>query len=405
MTELDRLARARALLSVRRYENALEEANRAAAAEPADPDVYVVRAAALLGLERPADAINAAERAIALDPRSVRGHVARAQGSIAAFLPVGPVVDSSHRAVELDPDDDLAWYTLVRAQILAGDPRAAAVTANRMRERFPAAVNTDVALALAALAKPAPWQEFFHEMPRGPRVVVVVVVVVALLSGLGLVVFVVAVTANRLHLYRTAAIADSHLERALTQDPENPRLHDLRADFASAQGRLGSSITSRLRAGRIDPTVASTEQLTRDLHLIVSAAAAVAAVAVAVVAGIIIDQVHQRHLLTEVGVACTVAAGLVGLAAPPIAQRWGFSHVPAATATRVHRVQRPAILATGPKPSATPILWGLLAPLTLDPEVRTLPRTSVALLIVPVVAVTTPWAILAPLRKPHPSTL
>lgn len=79
--------------------------------------------------------------------------------------------------------------------------------------------------------------------------------------------------------------------------------------------------------------------------------------------------------------------------------------MPAATATRVHRVQRPAILAAGALLAAAAILWVLLAPMTLDPGVRTLTRTSVALLIVPVVAVTTAWAILGPLRRSPPSTL
>jgi tetratricopeptide (TPR) repeat protein len=107
------LARASALCDIGRYEDALPFAQRAVAADPADPEPHCVLASALYHLDRYADALQAAERAIGQDPNQEWPHRIRAL-SLLGSKKKRAALQAAREAVRLGPDLAETHHVLVQ---------------------------------------------------------------------------------------------------------------------------------------------------------------------------------------------------------------------------------------------------------------------------------------------------
>ncbi len=107
-------------ISLRDYAGAIDDADRALAADPDNASAYYLRAAANNLLGRYAIAAEDATRALVLDPTDVRAHDTRAwaYNSLGRFRDA--IADSNH-ALELDPKNPYAYWNLGYAREHTGD--------------------------------------------------------------------------------------------------------------------------------------------------------------------------------------------------------------------------------------------------------------------------------------------
>lgn len=120
-------ALARCLLGLGRVDEALTVIDKALAVRPESAHAHYLRSYALLGLNRPNAAVSAGEQAVSIDPMQAHFHVACARAHLSMgswniraqrYWP-GPkgkfldrCVESSQRALELDPDNADAMLLL-----------------------------------------------------------------------------------------------------------------------------------------------------------------------------------------------------------------------------------------------------------------------------------------------------
>jgi len=112
---------------------AVEAATGAIALDPNDPYAHYAFAIASAYGEAPAAAIPAAERAIALSSSFALGHLVLGMARLFAGDAHGAVAPLEH-GLTLNPNDpqNLAWFNLLaHAQLLAGEPERALMSANK----------------------------------------------------------------------------------------------------------------------------------------------------------------------------------------------------------------------------------------------------------------------------------
>lgn len=104
MTESAPIARARAALALRRWDEAVREASRAIAAEPEEPTGYYLLAHALFSLTRSDEALSAVEAALSKAPAEAPLHVLRSD-ILRETDRTEEAMAAAQEALRLDPTD------------------------------------------------------------------------------------------------------------------------------------------------------------------------------------------------------------------------------------------------------------------------------------------------------------
>ena len=124
-TDQSAIARARSLLELRRYDEAIQILGPLVAQRPDDPEPLFLVARAMSGAGRSREAIASAERACALTPESSYAHRLRAE-ILLELKRVRPALLAAKRSVELDPVDAASHWALARAAVARSDMKTAA---------------------------------------------------------------------------------------------------------------------------------------------------------------------------------------------------------------------------------------------------------------------------------------
>jgi Flp pilus assembly protein TadD len=135
-TDQSALTRARALLDLHRYDEALGILGPLVASEPDNPQPRLLMALALSGTGRPQDALDGAERACALAPEHAYAHRLRAM-ILLELKRNREARKAAERSVELDPHAADSQWVLARAALAGRDVKTAKLAAVRVGELAP----------------------------------------------------------------------------------------------------------------------------------------------------------------------------------------------------------------------------------------------------------------------------
>lgn len=358
---------ARALIDVGRYEAALDVLTRLAATDPTDATTHVLRAACLVDLERPGEALEAASAALASDPTRADAHFLRSRALENLGAPPHDVLDAAHRAVELAPDWAASWLQLVRSLIAGGQFDEAESLLRQMRQRFPAAVETEIATAVVELARPSIVEKTLGAVPTP---LLMLITFVAILAG-GIFVYLGIVLVIRLRKAHASGRAEAAVRRALAVEPESFHLGYLLAQLYEDQGRWGSALRLRLSLGGSEPRpelVAAVERsVRRDLLILGAGVSAAAAVALGSVIGVVAD----GGVPPWVGAPLLVLSVLIAVLVARAGSHRLLGRVPTAVSERVVGPWRRWLAAGEIVVASTCLLWAALASDDRDPVVIT----------------------------------
>ncbi|MEA2705201.1 MAG: hypothetical protein QOD63_3146 [Actinomycetota bacterium] len=146
------LARARALVDLRRWDEAVTLLGGVVASDPSAPLPRCLLAQALLGADRPAEALKQAGEAAASDPCDEWPHRLRSVALLRLDDSSG-AVRAAREAVRLAPGLDSPYLVTVDAELRAGNTAAAAAAASKAAELAPNRSGTHDALGRVALAR------------------------------------------------------------------------------------------------------------------------------------------------------------------------------------------------------------------------------------------------------------
>ena len=296
MSEADpgsqQLARAWALLDLRRPEAALEAAERGLASDPSDAALHLVRARALRRLGRSAEGHAATLAALAVAPNSCDAHTMMGEVLLDQHnLPMAR--RALEHALMLDPDDRGARILLVNCLARLDEHDEALAVARQLVADAPGSASSHVAVALAELGR----VRTLHLRP-----VLVLVALVLLTRGLALVGLGAWWLFERIRNRGPLRRADQALHEALRLDPQDATVLDLASHVLTRRGHRLTALDRKVRAVRADASAVDVDL--RDLR----------------------RRLQRQQVVVEVGLLVAVAvlwalagslgrvAGIVGLA-------------------------------------------------------------------------------------------
>lgn len=364
----DRLERARALIEVGRYVEAMGEAERAAALAPEAAEPHVLRAIALHELDRFIDAQAAAENALRLDPELGRAHLMLSYALLRQGIDAPRMVEAADIAARTD-DDPLSWHQVVRARLAIDDLGGAERAVALMRQQNPEALETQVASAHVLLARPSPFVPVFALWERVPLVLRVVILVLVNACFAFLVLLVLGHKAVEVIRIRQAL---RHMDQALRLEPENARVLALKAELEGFSRRYGRAVDFSIRAANLDPSAGDAAGVVRFTNWRIGATAVVALGAWGLVFGLTASYgVGHRHLSPGTAAAIPIGVCLVGVAVATARGRAILRPLPSPLRQRVHARGLPFAVSCTALFTVLVSGVGLAADAELDPPVQT----------------------------------
>ena len=248
------LARAWALLDLRRPEAAVEAAGRGLASDPSNADLHLVRARALRKLGRLVEGRAAVLNALAAAPNSCDAHTL--MGEVLLDEQNLPMARRAlEHALTLDPGDRGARILLVHCLGRLDDHDAAGAAARQLVAEAPDSASSHVALALAELGRVRTLRL---------RSVLLLVVLVLVTRGLALVGLGGWWLFHRVRARGPLRRADQALHEALRLEPQDATVLELASHVLARRGHRLLALDRTVRAVRADASAVDVD--VRDLR-------------------------------------------------------------------------------------------------------------------------------------------
>jgi len=330
------LARASALVELRRHQEAIDSLRPLAHNHPADARVATALGIAHLAAGDAPGAEQWSRHALGLDPTDPVALNLRARSLVSLGHDPAEALDAATRSAAASPFDPGVRYTLVRAQLAAGDRSGARATAQSLRDWAPDSPAGPLALALVELDESAVFR-------RRRWTTTAIVLLTLFTRGVFLLFLGVAWIVHAIRRAPHLRRADEHLRTALAMAPDEPGLHALMAQVMALRFRYTASIDRDLAAAALDIGLADSDAIATTIArrtTVAILAVLVAWIGVAALVGDLLDDVT-----TAAAIGTALAA--TSILAVALFDRMQTSRLPPLVAANAHRQWPPLAAAAG----------------------------------------------------------